>query len=347
MLTASMDYRYLSQVAANWTRSIPTHHRWLDVPTRWAASPRLAQPAALGILLSATLVSIFLSFHAWYRKEDHTHTRTALQALLTVITPTCSLWPPQYTELAKRASIAGSNIAVPLDTLIHDFVDGVIELRNPVMDLAHLVSSGCPVGGWTICISVEWKWWTEALEWWLVSKSTGRIGSSRKSPSRFPYFHPLGFLLHPVATTCSSEPLITLDYGLGISLPRAGSVVRVEFTSFSPHLRTLSAAQIIATLPFTLSHGPHRCPRSLSSVLELLVASGNVTVHSVTNVSADYERALADVYEKISWDPQMRKEWANAFGLKKWRLDRFLIALEAALVRRRWIERWAVHVSKT
>ncbi|KAF9227758.1 hypothetical protein BS17DRAFT_774263 [Gyrodon lividus] len=105
------------------------------------------------------------------REEDRTRTRTALQALLTIITPTCSLWPTRYIELARRAeSFPHPRISLPLEMVIGDAIAGVIEFRDPINDLADLVGSGIKVYGWIICLSIEWKWWIEAFEWWIAAK---------------------------------------------------------------------------------------------------------------------------------------------------------------------------------
>ncbi|KAG2127373.1 hypothetical protein BD769DRAFT_1387828 [Suillus cothurnatus] len=61
---------------------------------------------------------------------------TALQALKTVLVPSCSLYPARYIKTVKHASNyrTGSRIAVPLSTLLQDICDGIIELRDPLYD---------------------------------------------------------------------------------------------------------------------------------------------------------------------------------------------------------------------
>ncbi|KIJ69125.1 hypothetical protein HYDPIDRAFT_185014 [Hydnomerulius pinastri MD-312] len=291
---------------------------------------------------------ILLLVYARSRKEDLTRTRTALQAFQAVITPTCSLWPSRYTELAKRASTKPNSLLVlSLEMLMEDIVEGVIEMRDPINDLVELVGSGAKVYGWTICTSVEWKWSYEAFEWWLADKPNRKAGSAASSPEAAPSWAST-LLLHPFATTSPTNPLIDLDHLPSGNLPllSLGSHVTLEFTSLSPRNRTLCKSHVISTLPFLLSQsgGLPRRPRSLLSVLESLSRS-NAEVDTVTRVSVDYEHALRCVHHLISAEREARGVWVEAFGVRVWRRDMFLLALEAALVQRGWIERWAVEVS--
>lgn len=66
--------------------------------------------------------------------KDSQRARTALQALQTVLVPSCSPWPTRYINLVKHASNhrTGSRIVFPLSMLLQDVCDGVIELRDPL-----------------------------------------------------------------------------------------------------------------------------------------------------------------------------------------------------------------------
>lgn len=122
-------------------------------------------------VLSCCLFLVFISicFLAFLRprKEDHMHTRAALQALLTVVVPTCSLWPGRYIELA---SVLRSRVDIPLEVIIEDTIDGVIEFCNPIDDLAGLIGTGTTVNGHTICINIGWRWWISCFQWWMLAK---------------------------------------------------------------------------------------------------------------------------------------------------------------------------------
>lgn len=100
-------------------------------------------------------------------KEDRTRTRVALQALVTIVAPTCSFWPSRYIELA---SVLRSHIDIPLEVIIKDTVDGVIEFRNPIDNLVDLIGSGATVNGHTVRTTIGWKWWINCFEWWMLAK---------------------------------------------------------------------------------------------------------------------------------------------------------------------------------
>ena len=122
-------------------------------------------------LLSCSLPLVFISmcFLAFSRsrKEHDMRTRAALSALLTIVTPTCSLWPSRYVKLA---SILRSHICIPFEMIMEDAANGVIELRNPVNDLADLIGSGAAINGHTMCMVVGWKWWIDYFEWQVLAK---------------------------------------------------------------------------------------------------------------------------------------------------------------------------------
>lgn len=161
---------------------------------------------------------------------------------------------------------------------------------------------------------------------------------------------PLGLFLSPFALTSSiSCPLLCLDYLPHPVIPslNAGYKVILEFTAFSPSLRTLSTAYILSAIPFIISGPSPRRPRTLVSVLEVLSASygPNLVVDSVSNVSADYEHALRRMYASFSRKQGIREMWVKNVGIKAWHRNMFLVALEAALVHRGWVERWAIQIT--
>lgn len=130
----------------------------------------LKYPAAV-LSCCLFLFLIPLCFLAFSRprnsREDHIHIRVALQALVTVVVPTCSLWPSRYIELA---SVLRSHIDIPFEVIIKDTIDGVIEFRNPINDLADLIGSRATVNGHTVRINIGWKWWINCFEWWMLAK---------------------------------------------------------------------------------------------------------------------------------------------------------------------------------
>jgi hypothetical protein len=120
------------------------------------------------VLLCCLFLLMPICFLAFSRpQEDHIHTRVALQALVAVVVPTCSLWPSHYIELAR---VLRSHIDIPLEVIIKDTIDGVIEFRNPINDLADLIGAGVSVNGRPIRINIGWKWWINCFEWWMLAK---------------------------------------------------------------------------------------------------------------------------------------------------------------------------------
>lgn len=133
---------------------------------------------------------------------------------------------------------------------------------------------------------------------------------------------------------------------------KPGTQLTLEFTSISPTVSGYSTTRVFATLPFVLSSqisfGPPRLPRNLPHILGLLTdkSLGDLTVHSVTNLSTLYHQELLKICRRISEDADFRKMLVNTFGVERWRRQKFHLALEAALVHQGLIEKWAVEVSK-
>ncbi|KAF8559708.1 hypothetical protein OG21DRAFT_1600347 [Imleria badia] len=332
-----------------------------SLPARLIFSGDGLQHPALVLSCCLFLVLVPIYFLASPRppnlKEDHIHTRAALQALVTVVVPTCSLWPSRYIELA---SVLRSDVNIPLEVIIKDTINGVVEFRNPSTDLANLIGSGATANGHTIRINIGWKWWIKYFQWWMLPKEapTGQFKSGQMlGLSDWPHrnistanltpldLSPSSFAL-PSSTSC---PLLCLDCLPHCTIPflSAGSKVTLEFTTFSSSLRMLSTAQILSAIPFTISERSRRRPRSLVSVLKQLSASygPNMVIDSLSNVSVGYEQALRHVYKSFSVEQKIRETWVKNVGIKAWRREMFLVALEAALVRLGWVERWAVQVT--
>jgi hypothetical protein len=125
----------------------------------------------LEIIIAIILVLLFV-IRFWTTSssrpptKDSQRARTALQALQTVLVPSCSLWPARYIKLVKHASNrrTGSIIIVPLSMLLQDVCDGIIELRDPLYDLEDLMDQGVRAYGCFVSLKVEWKWWVEWLD---------------------------------------------------------------------------------------------------------------------------------------------------------------------------------------
>lgn len=72
---------------------------------------------------------------------------------------------------------------------------------------------------------------------------------------------------------------------------------------------------------------------------------GNIVVRSATNMSMLYHQELLRLHERISETGEFRKMLVNAFGIRRWRQQRFCLALEAVLVRQGLIEKWVIEAS--
>ncbi|KAL4067759.1 hypothetical protein V8B97DRAFT_1915362 [Scleroderma yunnanense] len=306
---------------------------------------------------------------AWsrrHRTQDQIRVRAALHALLTVIAPSCSLWPSRYTKLVKQASVSPDNcIVLPLHMFIQDVLDGVVELRDPLKNLADLTHTGVKANGWNICIGIDPRSWVNTLGFyfthkldrvlaafgWPTLRSVSAIQS--KAVAKIPVLRsscdPFRLLLW-----LSSDANVNLDCQpmSDFKEMKPGTRLTLEFTSLSPVVRGYGASHVLAILPFVLASrdplGPLRHPRKLTRILEMLTDKrlGDVVVHSVKNVSTVYQKELARVYERISEDDEFRKMLLNAFGVQRWRHQKFQLALEATLLREGLIEKWVIEVSK-
>lgn len=168
---------------------------------------------------------------------------------------------------------------------------------------------------------------------------------------------PFRLLFCPFVASRPSGDHINLDCQplSSIRNVKPGGRLTLEFSSLSMGIRLCSVTHVLALLPFILysrdSCGPLRHPRQLSRVLDMLGAQaqaarqGNIVVRSATNMSMLYHQELLRLHERISENGEFRKMLVNAFGIRRWRQQRFCLALEAVLVHRGLIEKWAIEAS--
>ncbi|KAG1792189.1 uncharacterized protein HD556DRAFT_1381389 [Suillus plorans] len=260
--------------------------------------------------------------------KDSQRARTALQALQTVIVPSCSLWPARYIKLVNHASNhrTGSRIVVPLGMLLQDVCDGVIELRDPLYDLEDLIDQGVRAYGCSVSLKVEWKWWVEWLDRMLrADVSEDNTKGFDAPPPSTDYGTIIDLNNHP------------LTHMATIQLPQ-DSRTTLEFTSLSNHIPFLSTKHIFCVIPFLA----HRLPHRLSDVLATINDTPQFKLSTLTNTSAVYADALAVLSTKITYDPVARQQCVDALSVKGWRKRRLMLEFEAALVLRGWLERWNV-----
>ena len=117
----------------------------------------------IALILGFGLVLFCCSQFPIERKEARNELGDPLQALLTVIAPTRSLWPPSYSALVNDARIARRKvIKIPLYQLLSDVSTGRMELRDPQLDLCDLFQDTLCVYGWGIRLSIGYCEWMTA-----------------------------------------------------------------------------------------------------------------------------------------------------------------------------------------
>lgn len=125
---------------------------------------------SFGMLCFLVLAVFRLYFYCSRRSHVVQSAREVLQAMLTVITPTSSIWPPPYPSLAYRAAIQKTQLRttlhIPLHTLYFDILRGLVELRNPREHLPALLKESLSgVSDLSVYLDVDFYWWIKLLAW--------------------------------------------------------------------------------------------------------------------------------------------------------------------------------------
>ncbi|KAF8516957.1 hypothetical protein BU17DRAFT_92344 [Hysterangium stoloniferum] len=91
-----------------------------------------------------------------------------LKALVQIINPRCSLWPPPYASLASSTPL--EPIRIPLRKLIEDVILGHVELRSNKSTLERLISGNgkLDIDGWDF-IFPRGSLRITTLWWWIAS----------------------------------------------------------------------------------------------------------------------------------------------------------------------------------
>jgi hypothetical protein len=155
--------------------------------SRLLAIGQQSHAGPLGFPLAAILVLGFVllccSRFPTEQKEPRNESDNPLQALLTVIAPTRSYWPPPYSLLANNARFASRKVIdIPLHLLLSDVSAGRMELRDPQFDLCDLFQGRLRVYGWHIRLVAGPRDWITAARCTAVSVvrilSVGNFSSS-------------------------------------------------------------------------------------------------------------------------------------------------------------------------
>ncbi|KAG2366072.1 hypothetical protein BDR07DRAFT_1607132 [Suillus spraguei] len=120
-----------------------------------------------------------------------------------------------------------------------------------------------------------------------------------------------------------------------IQLPK-GFRTTLESTCISNHISFLSTTHVLCSIPFLA----HRLAHRLSDVLLTINNTPHSKLSMLTNTSAVYTDTSAAISTKLTYDPVARQQSVGELGIKEWRKQ--ILMLEAALVRRGWLERWDV-----
>ncbi|EJD02276.1 uncharacterized protein FOMMEDRAFT_168774 [Fomitiporia mediterranea MF3/22] len=150
----------------------------LALPSLSSGHP-LVRFAAFSLLLVLTS-AIALSYNysdsnsATAATTDNTEVEgPARRALSKFLMPTSSIWPERYLYIIRSAdqqqqSRNGKRISLQLGTFLRDIKQGIIELRNPEIDLPLLLKGQLCTDGWNIELNMSFK--DRSMAWaWVIS----------------------------------------------------------------------------------------------------------------------------------------------------------------------------------
>ncbi|KAM5532337.1 hypothetical protein V8D89_014016 [Ganoderma adspersum] len=130
------------------------------------------RPRFVSFAILCFLVLAMFRLYRYCSRRSHVvqSARGVLQAMLTIITPTSSIWSPPYPSLAYRAAIQKTHLRtslhIPLHTLYYDILHGLVELRNPRDHLPVLFKGSLSsVSELSVYLDVDFYWWMKLLVW--------------------------------------------------------------------------------------------------------------------------------------------------------------------------------------
>ncbi|KII89192.1 hypothetical protein PLICRDRAFT_175414 [Plicaturopsis crispa FD-325 SS-3] len=319
--------------------------------------------------LSMFLLLCVFSSRRPTKKPDLAEIRMALHALLTVISPTRSIWPSSYPAIAKKSVHERSGtLMLPLIDLANDIISGSIEFRNIQHDLPALIHGDIDADGWSVRIHTRWSCCIKILSCVVNLQLSAPPYKSLKSSDMLPPSYTLENSTARFAPDYSSPSVPLLSEVLYLdSLPSShikpairelqvtlarGESAMVIFTTLSHRISFFSADFILAAFPFTLrAHGQE--PRhttaplfsSLHHTIELLSSGPSpFTIRSVQSASEEHIAAsrarLRDIEVRLS-SPD-----AASNGLEGLREELLFTAWETSLYKTGYLARWVVVVSR-
>ena len=144
---------------------------WIDwLKLEYGSSAFISHVLFPGTLLLVVLVLAILMSFQDRKKKVPSKVNIPLQALLTVLTPTCSIWPKFYRALVNHAHASeAKTIKLPLAKLFEDISRGNIEFRDLRNDLPDLLCGNLRAYAWSICLEVEVSFQVAILRWLSLS----------------------------------------------------------------------------------------------------------------------------------------------------------------------------------
>ncbi|KDQ61160.1 hypothetical protein JAAARDRAFT_574085 [Jaapia argillacea MUCL 33604] len=152
-------------------QSLPLGVTTVHLPSFSQIFPDFPSSGLLYVLSFLTILAIlFRTFPR--RKPNATETCTILRNLQKIITPTQSIWYPEYVKLAERASLSRSKtLTLPLDRLITDVIGGRTEFRDAALHLPDLLLQSAQRSESPVLIGVRMSAWYRVVTWMFTARS--------------------------------------------------------------------------------------------------------------------------------------------------------------------------------
>ncbi|KAF7980179.1 hypothetical protein HWV62_39660 [Athelia sp. TMB] len=349
--------------------------------------PRTSKKDGLRLILALLVVALcFIARSLLHARKpglrtpnsDH-ETRKALEALLTVLHPRNSRWPPSYISFARAAVVSRSKtIRIPLLKLVEDLLAGTIEFR----DIGALgeIMAGKRVYGWRFDLcptSQEQQMTNEAKDVWarkwtkVISAST--LYESKLVDGCFPMRDSSAISasgsIFPPTTECKASVknpitptilltglplrrLVDLIYFEGLVLPH-GARLALEFSTCVPNSTMNDPENLLSAIPNLLrsSSGSNTGNVYSKNQLENALEATNLTlahlvaslppfeIESVRNVSQERAQELKTSLVVLGQKKAL-------YGGREWRRRRLADQWEAGLFDARKVDAWVVVVRK-
>lgn len=329
----------------------------------------IPDPLPFGIV--SVWVLLIISFYhpsSLFRVKSK-NTDEALDVLLTLISPTKSLWPKDIIQVASAHK--DKIIKLPLSQLLSHIAAGTLEFRNPSQDLITLVKDGgvYRVDEWCIALVVDASWWI-TIGFWIFKSCVNiikvrffadvRLKYAEASPQpRNLLGQPFDDMKHSACThwrieqgrrrksyTFDSIPMAQVgSFARELQLRLSSGTTNLEFTTRSERKTSLL---VLCCVPFLLrNRTPTPLLMTLHRVIRMVTEDSNaLAVESVQNYSEIYAAVLEQSVVDMTENPATRTAVIERCGMDGWRVEKFHTLLEAALFRAGFLGRWKVSVRK-